>query len=195
MPVQLPAFRLGLTRERSTASGSVLLHLVRQLVAGDPGGQFGAVRAAWQQVGSSLALFVANRAVTRWTRGRDVIRRGGEVDDRGPLRAELRPLDRWRACSRWTSSWRREIGPPVGSSITTKPGRFSLTAPQPVVEPRTEGRALPLWILPEFIWSIAEPWIGESAVIDFRKATSSTWLRERCGNSSLTHWPDMRRTA
>ena len=39
-----------------------------------------------------------------------------------------------------------------------------------------------------FICSIAEPWIGESAVIECRKAMSSTQVA-RCGNRSLTHLP------
>src|SRR5688572_5841953 len=44
---------------------------------------------------------------------------------------------------------------------------------------------------PEFIISIAEPWIGESAVNEWRKAMSSTH-EPTWGNSSLTilpHWP------
>ena len=40
-----------------------------------------------------------------------------------------------------------------------------------------------------FIWSIAEPWIGESAVIEWRKAMSSTQVA-RFGNRSLTYLPD-----
>ena len=39
-----------------------------------------------------------------------------------------------------------------------------------------------------FICSMAEPWIGESAVIECRKAMSSTCLA-RLGNRSLTHLP------
>ena len=40
-----------------------------------------------------------------------------------------------------------------------------------------------------FIWSMADPWIGESAVIECRKAMSSTFFA-RCGKRSLTHLPD-----
>ncbi len=48
---------------------------------------------------------------------------------------------------------------------------------------------LPLWILPVFICNMAEPWIGESAVIDLMKAMSSTQVA-RCGKRSETSCPD-----
>src|SRR5437588_4922026 len=41
---------------------------------------------------------------------------------------------------------------------------------------------------PVFICSIADPWIGESAVIECRKAMSSTHVA-RWGKRSLTHLP------
>src|SRR5437762_9287085 len=71
--------------------------------------------------------------------------------------------------------------------MTTKPGRFSLTLPRPYVthEPR---HGLPLRMRPEFIISMAEPWIGDSAYIEWRKAMSSTQV-PRCGNRSETHLP------
>src|SRR5262245_30169647 len=71
--------------------------------------------------------------------------------------------------------------------MTTKPGRFSLTLPRPYVthEPR---HGWPLRIRPEFIISMAEPWIGDSAYIEWRKAMSSTQV-PRCGNTSETHLP------
>ena len=40
-----------------------------------------------------------------------------------------------------------------------------------------------------FICSMAEPWIGESAVIEWTNAMSSTQVA-RLGNNSLTHLPD-----
>ena len=43
--------------------------------------------------------------------------------------------------------------------------------------------------MPEFIWSIADPWIGESAVIEWMKAMSSTFCA-RFGKRSDTHLPD-----
>ena len=43
--------------------------------------------------------------------------------------------------------------------------------------------------MPEFIWSIADPWIGESAVIECRKAMSSTQVA-RFGKRSETCLPD-----
>src|SRR5262245_66696287 len=71
--------------------------------------------------------------------------------------------------------------------MTTKPGRFSLTEPRPYVthEPR---QGWPERMRPEFIISIAEPWIGDSAYIEWRKAMSSTQVA-RCGKRSLTHLP------
>lgn len=79
------------------------------------------------------------------------------------------------------------IGPPVLSSITTKPGRFSFSLPSPYVtqEPR---QGLPLRIRPEFIISIAEPWIGDSAYIEWMNAMSSTQVA-RCGKRSETILP------
>ena len=53
-------------------------------------------------------------------------------------------------------------------------------------EPR---QGLPLRILPEFIWSMAEPCCGESAVIEWRNAMSST-CRPTLGKRSETHLPD-----
>src|SRR6516162_3807404 len=49
-------------------------------------------------------------------------------------------------------------------------------------------QGLPDKILPVFICSIAEPWMGESAVIECKKARSSIQVA-RCGNRSLTHLP------
>src|SRR5829696_1779997 len=82
------------------------------------------------------------------------------------------------------------MGPPVRSSMTTKPGRFWLTLPRPYVthDPR---HGLPDRMRPEFIISIAEPWMGDSAYIECRKAMSSTQV-PTCGNRSdtiLPHWP------
>ena len=42
--------------------------------------------------------------------------------------------------------------------------------------------------MPEFIISIAEPWIGDSAYIEWMKAMSSTQVA-RFGNRSETHLP------
>jgi hypothetical protein len=46
----------------------------------------------------------------------------------------------------------------------------------------------PLIKLPEFIMSRAEPWIGESAVIEWIKAMSSTQV-PTLGKRSETHFP------
>src|ERR1044072_4804900 len=82
------------------------------------------------------------------------------------------------------------MGPPLASSITSKPDRVSLTLPRPYFA-QAPRQGLPLRILPVFICSIAEPWIGESAVIECMNAMSSTQVA-RCGNKSdthLPHWP------
>ena len=55
-------------------------------------------------------------------------------------------------------------------------------------EPR---HGLPERILPVFICSMAEPWIGESAIMECRKQMSSAQV-PRCGKRSLMylpHWP------
>src|SRR5215470_2399925 len=79
------------------------------------------------------------------------------------------------------------IGPPVLSSITTKPGRFRSTEPSPYVahEPR---HGAPLRMRPLFIISIAEPCNGDSAYMLCTNAMSST-QRARWGNRSETHLP------
>ena len=86
-----------------------------------------------------------------------------------------------RACSRWTSSSPRRSARRAdrasprsrAGSGSRCPGRSS---------PTTPCRDCPRGCVPEFIISIAEPWIGMSAVIEWRKAMSSTcWatLREQ----------------
>ena len=63
-------------------------------------------------------------------------------------------------------------------------GQVLVDGAQAVVDPRAQAGAAADRILPEFICSMAEPWIGESAVIEWRKAMSSTQVA-RLGNRSL----------
>src|SRR5262245_22754776 len=64
---------------------------------------------------------------------------------------------------------------------------FWLTLPRPYVthDPR---HGLPDRMRPEFIISIAEPWIGDSAYMECKKAMSST-QPPRCGKRSETYLP------
>ena len=54
-------------------------------------------------------------------------------------------------------------------------------------EPR---HGLPLMSRPEFIMSMALPWIGDSAYMLWTKAMSSAQV-PRLGKRSLTHFPDL----
>ena len=103
-------------------------------------------------------------------------------------RAEDRRPGRWRACSRSTSSSAPLIGPPVGSSMTTKPGRFSFDAAQAVVDPRAEARAAARGSCR--CSSAASPSRGSASR---RSSSGGRRCRRRrsprCGNRSLTHLP------
>src|SRR4051812_1070009 len=79
------------------------------------------------------------------------------------------------------------IGPPSRASITTKPGRLSHAEPRPYVT-HEPSAGLPLCNRPEFIINRPEPWMGDSAVIECRKAMSSA-QPPRCGYKSLIHLP------
>src|SRR5262245_7862411 len=81
------------------------------------------------------------------------------------------------------------IGPPEWSSLTTNPGKFSFSLPRPYVthDPRA---GCPDRIRPEFIMSMADPWIGDSAYMLCTNAMSSTH-DPMFGNRSLTILPHL----
>src|SRR5688572_14763826 len=79
------------------------------------------------------------------------------------------------------------IGPPLLSSITTNPGRFSFSLPRPYVT-QLPRHGLPLSNLPLFIIRSPDPWIGLSAYIEWRNAMSSTH-DPTFGNRSDTRLP------
>src|SRR6516165_2322388 len=71
--------------------------------------------------------------------------------------------------------------------MTTNPGRFSFSLPRPYVT-HVPRQGCPESNRPEFIISMAEPWIGDSAYIECTNAMSSAH-EPMCGNKSETHLP------
>ena len=169
--------------------GGRLLHLERQLVAGDPGGQLGVVGAR-----GAMGLVLLAQAIEQPAAGGPVGAVGdGQVEDRLAVGAQDRALVGGRHVAA-----RPVLGPadrPAGVvEHDDEAGQVLVLAAQAVVDPRAQA-GMPDRIRPVFICSMAEPWIGESAYIEWTKAMSSTHVA-RCGNRSetiLPHWPYWRK--
>ena len=107
--------------------------------------------------------------------------RQGEVVDRRLVgRAGRRP-DTRPACSRCDQFFGPLIGPPVVVEHDDEAGQVLVLAAEAVGHPRAQARVAAERSRPEFIISRAEPWIGDSAYMEWRKAMSSTQRAEVAG--------------